>query len=85
MAWTYVNVKVPMATATMETDESIRELLQIFGVDADEWSDASTGHSANGPWDEGDVWDSNGNELLLYDFIEVDGAARIFRRWKTEA
>ena len=81
----YINVKVPMATANMETDDDIRELLYIFGIDADEWLEVSTGYSANGPWYEVDVWDLNGNELLSYDFMILGDTARIFRYWKAEA
>lgn len=80
MAWRNVSVKVPAHTAFMDTDDDIRALLQLFGVKATTWSDASLGRSAIGPDWEGDVYDDNGDELLSYDFCtEPNGMAHIYK------
>ena len=79
--WKYVNIKVPAHVAIMATNDDIRELLQIFGIDADEWADASNGCSPHGSYEEGDIVDMDGNGLLSYDYMLINNEdmARIFR------
>lgn len=78
--WEYCNVKVPLDMAYQMTGEDVRDMLLAF-VGYDTAICASTGYSPFGPYEEGDIdYDADGNRCSLhYDFIEVDGKARVFR------
>ena len=79
--WEYCNVKVPLDMAWLETDEDVRDMLRAL-VGYDEFTnDPAIGYSSNGPWVEGDIdYKADGNVCSLhYDFMMVDGRARVFR------
>lgn len=91
----YTNVKVPLETAWLETDKDVRDMIQsLAGLDAFASNvvvmDAAIGRSSLGPWVEGDIQYKVMHELpyysndhdwfaLHYDFMNVEGVARVFR------
>jgi hypothetical protein len=84
----YVNIKVPLETAWLDTDEDIFAMLKaITGKECKPVGkplnyNASIGRSSHGPYVEGDI-DYTVDGLgysLAYDFMHVDDTtARIFR------
>lgn len=83
MAWEYVRVKVPADVAMMISDGSVWELMRIFGHGDDDKAkitEASTGSSPYGPYQEGDIWHEDYEDTLLsYDYVIDGDTAHIFR------
>lgn len=78
----YCNVKLPIEMARMDGAGDVRCLLGALVGPVDDWSDATTGCSSHGPYEEGDVMYGNDGMWwsLAYDYVDLgDGTARVFR------
>lgn len=80
----YVNKKVKLDTAYLMTDDDVMAMLNLLVGEVDGVVGETTGSSACGPYEEGDIdYVVNGKErTLCYDFIEVENEmAEVFRYW----
>ena len=81
-AWKVCNVVVPSSMANQDSGEDIVNLVKLLTGEDAEIVDATSGHAAEGPYEEGDIAyrvDGKGYELS-YDWDEIGGGfCRIVR------
>jgi len=79
----YCNVKVTLDEAFQMTGKDVDNLLTALVGPVDKWENATSGSSAEGCWEEGDLMYLQGGKWysLAYDFIpDYDNeTARVFR------
>ena len=77
------NVKVTLDEAFQMTDKDVDNLLTALVGHVDKWEDATSGSSAEGCWEEGDLMYLQGGKWysFAYDFMPDydNGTAKVFR------